>query len=54
MSKLTSKQRFLIIFLLSVIGFWNNLMAQKDTLRNNVFGTFLTMPIEFPVIGDND
>jgi len=28
-------------------------MAQKDTLKNNVFGAFLIMPIEFPIIDNN-
>ena len=43
----------LIVLLLSLIGFCNNLMAQKDTLKNNVFGVFLIMPIEFPIIDNN-
>ena len=46
-------KRILIILLLSLICFCNNLMAQKDTLKNNVGGFFLTMPIEFPVIDNN-
>ena len=47
------KKGILIVFLLSLIGFCNNLMAQKDTLKNNVFGAFLTMPIEFPIIDNS-
>ena len=47
------RKRNLIILLLSLISFCNNLMAQKDTLKNNIGGFFLTMPIEFPVIDNN-
>ncbi|MCL2098684.1 MAG: porin family protein [Bacteroidales bacterium] len=42
-----------IVFLLSLIVTWNNLLAQKDTLKNNVIGAFLIMPIEFPIIDNN-
>jgi hypothetical protein len=42
-----------IFIVLLLVGFLNNLMAQKDTLKNNVFGVFLIMPIEFPIIDNN-
>ena len=47
------KKGGLIVLLLAFIGFETNLTAQKDTLKNNISGAFLTMPIEFPVIDNN-
>jgi len=47
------KRIFIIILLLSLIGFQHNLMAQKDSLKNNIVGAHLTMPIEFPIIGND-
>ena len=46
-------KRISIILLLSIVSFCNNLMAQKDTLKNNIGGIFLTMPIEFPFIDNS-
>jgi len=47
----------LYIFLLISIGFLGPLdkaIAQSDTTKNNVFGGFLIMPIEFPIIDMKD
>jgi hypothetical protein len=41
------------ILLIILLGLTNKLFSQNDTLKNNVFGGFVIMPIEFPVI-DND
>ena len=44
-------RKFLIFIFL--IGFVNQISAQADTLENNVFGGFIIIPIEFPII-DNE
>lgn len=41
-------QKFLFTFFL--IGFASSILSQKDTLKNDAFGAFVIMPIEFPVI----
>ncbi len=44
-------RKFLVLIFL--FGFINQFFGQTDSLKNNVFGTFLIFPIEFPVI-DNE
>ena len=43
------KQKILILTFL-LVGLTNGLIAQTDTLKNNVFGGFIIFPIEFPII----
>ena len=38
-----------ILFLLFLIGFLNQLTAQNDSIKNEAFGGFVILPIEFPV-----
>lgn len=51
---MTSKTKFLLLILLGLLGQLENVNAQTDTTNNNVFGGFLIMPIEFPVIDTKD
>jgi hypothetical protein len=41
------KKKFLLII---ILGFFDRANAQTDTTKNNVFGAFVIMPIEFPII----
>ena len=46
-------KRKILFFTFFLIGLTNLLIAQSDTLKNNVFGGFMIFPIEFPII-DNE
>ncbi len=39
-----------LIVIIFLIGFVNQVSAQKDSLKDDVFGVFLIFPIEFPII----
>jgi hypothetical protein len=52
--QMTSRTKFLLLILLGLLGQLENANAQTDTTKNNVFGGFLIMPIEFPVIDTKD
>jgi hypothetical protein len=51
---MTSKTKLFLLILLGLLGQFENANAQTDTTKNNVFGGFLIMPIEFPVIDTKD
>lgn len=40
----------IVILTFLLIGLSNDLIAQTDTLKNNVLGGFITFPIEIPII----
>ena len=52
--QMTSRTKFLLLILLVLLGQLENANAQSDTTKNNVFGGFLIMPIEFPIIDIKD
>lgn len=52
--QMTTRTKFLLLILLGLLGQLENANAQTDTTKNNVFGGFLIMPIEFPAIDTND
>lgn len=49
-----SNTRFLILILLSHLVCSKNVNAQTDTTKNDIFGGFIIMPIEFPAIDTKD
>lgn len=51
---MTLRIRNLYLILIGLLGFIGENMAQTDTTKNNVYGGFLIMPIEFPIIEIKD
>ena len=43
-----------LFFTLLLVGTSSLLQAQSDTLKNEVFGVFITAPIEFPIIDNRE
>lgn len=52
MDKTDMKQK--LFFAILLVGFSNLIQAQSDSLRNQVFGVFITAPIEFPIIDNRE
>jgi hypothetical protein len=44
---------FLLIIIIGLVGVMNKANAQIDTTKNNIFGLFFIIPIEFPIIDTN-
>lgn len=44
------KKKFLMLTIIGLFGIIDKANAQTDTTKNNLFGTFLIIPIEFPII----
>lgn len=48
--QMKSRLIFLHLLFIGLLGHLEKANAQTDTTKNNVFGAFLIMPIEFPII----
>jgi hypothetical protein len=51
---MTSRISTSLLVFIGLFGLFEKANAQSDTTKNNVFGYFLIMPIEFPVIDTKD